>query len=187
MELKDHWQASYYLSKRKTDCDDIVNLRTQIYHFCEENGLAKMMPAEMEHELDLIGEQLIADKKIAYNRFNNSMMPTAPTTNNLARKLMIPTLGSIYENQIEELPSPDMVHIEDDEFDDEGTRKRVPLRKEYSTTDLRMICPNLYQHGKKADVIKNVLDEIDILGQIKETKAKGDDEKQNLRLRMRLK
>ena len=45
---------------------------------------------------------------------------------------MIPMLGSIFENQIDELPSPDMVPIEDE---DEPTRKykKVPQKKEYST------------------------------------------------------
>ena len=49
-------------------------------------------------------------------------------------KLIIPTLGSIYENQIDELPSPDMVPIEIDTDDEDVVIKKTPLRKEYSTT-----------------------------------------------------
>ena len=49
-------------------------------------------------------------------------------------KLIIPTIGSIYENQIDELPSPDMVPIEIDTDDEDVMIKKTPLRKEYSTT-----------------------------------------------------
>ena len=82
-------------------------------------------------------------------------------------KLMIPMLGSIFENQIDELPSPDMVPIEDDS---EPSRnfKKAPQKKEYSTNQLRDICPSLYQNGRKARLIKNALEEIDIISRLKD-------------------
>ena len=47
---------------------------------------------------------------------------------------MIPTLGSIFENQIDELPSPDMVPIEDDSSEQSRRFKKTPQKKEYSTS-----------------------------------------------------
>ena len=44
----------------------------------------------------------------------------------------------------------------------------MPPRKEYTTNDLRMICPNLYTTGKKARLMSNALEEIDIIGKLKD-------------------
>ena len=47
MELGESWQKTYHLNKVKSDCEDIVLLREKMYYISEENGLRKMMPAEM--------------------------------------------------------------------------------------------------------------------------------------------
>ena len=119
LELDENWERTYHLSKCKTDCADMAALRTQLFLVCEEHRLSEMLPPEMQHEIDLIGEQLASEDKIEYNPFSRTVGAT-DAVQRPTRKLIIPTLGSIYANQIQELPSPDMVHIEDDaDSDDE--------------------------------------------------------------------
>ena len=92
------------------------------------------MSPEMQHEIDLIGEQLMNENKVKYDPFTKSVVPAQPQKYIPKVKLIIPTLGSIFENQIDELPSPDMVPIEIDTDDEDVVIKKTPLRKEYSTT-----------------------------------------------------
>ena len=88
----------------------------------------------MQHEIDLIGEQLMNENKLKYDPFTKSVVLAQPQKYIPKVKLIIPTLGSIFENQIDELPSPDMVPIEIDTDDEDVVIKKTPLRKEYSTT-----------------------------------------------------
>lgn len=54
LELEPKWRHSYHLTRRKNDCDDIYNLRSQIYKVCEEIELQSTFPLELQYELDLI-------------------------------------------------------------------------------------------------------------------------------------
>ena len=48
-----------------------------------------------------------------------------------------------------------------------------------------MICPNLYQHGKKARLIRNAIDEIEVIGKIKDNPNSDDKHNQRLKLKLR--
>ena len=61
-----------------------------------------------------------------------------------------------------------MVPIEDDSCEQSRQYKKMPKRKEYSTNELREICPSLYQNGRKARIVKNTLEEIEIISRLKE-------------------
>ena len=74
------------------------------------------------------------EEKVQYDPFTKTVVLAQPLKWIPKVKLIIPTLGSIYENQIDELPSPDMVPIEIDTDDEDVIIKKTPLRKEYSTT-----------------------------------------------------
>ena len=64
LELPSNWKTSYYLTKRKKECDDILSLRTQIYLFIENHNLKDIMSPEMQNEIDLIGDVLMTENKI---------------------------------------------------------------------------------------------------------------------------
>lgn len=59
LEVK--WRNTFYLKRRRYDCDDIINLRVQIYKVCEQNLISQELPDDLQHEIELIGDFIQSD------------------------------------------------------------------------------------------------------------------------------
>ena len=132
LKLSKNWRKSYHLKKLKQEYENLAGVRTEIFLYVQKHKICHFMPQDMQNEIKTISMTLQNERQAEFDAHTQEFKLTEPLKFVPKIKLMIPMLGSIFENQIDELPSPDMVPIEDDS---EPSRnfKKAPQKKEYST------------------------------------------------------
>lgn len=71
VNLESKWRQSYFLARRKQDCDEIINLRSQIFKLSKEAKVVQTLPLELQYELDLISDFVKAQNSHQKTHLNN--------------------------------------------------------------------------------------------------------------------
>ena len=74
LELEPQWRKSYYFSRRWADCEDLKNLRFQIYKTCEYTGLSESLTSDLQCELEIISDQIQSEENMKFNSKENLLM-----------------------------------------------------------------------------------------------------------------
>ena len=123
------------MSRRQPDCEELNNLRFQIYKTCEYTGMTESLSSDLQCELEIISDYIQSQENLKFNVRRN-IITKEPEESNI-RVLKFPKLGmiTVTDYNLPAMPSPTMVNIDNVRFDFKSSLRNPHYRqgKQYET------------------------------------------------------